>query len=95
MTLWQTELMEENARNQYWEDLNAPDTYESEMKQASENMTAAVNAMDKATFSLMDAQSILAGTPMENVVGSIYESLLDLANVVKDLADKYGRGERD
>ena len=80
---WQVDLMKEDE-----------DIAVDEMREAAPYMKAAVKLMGEAIYKLMDAQSILQDYPMGDVVGSLEESLVDLENAIRDLAEKYAEGRR-
>lgn len=82
---WQVDLMTEEAFDPAKDDLIESAIY----------LRAAFEALDKATYKLMDAQSILQDYPMGDIVGSIYESVLEMQSEVGRLAELYGKGERD
>jgi hypothetical protein len=95
MTQWQTEIMEENARNTAWEDLNAPDPCEKELKEAARELRLSMEALNSAENYLYDAVSELAETPMADMVQSVVEEMMGLHRVIKQLADLYGKGCRE
>ena len=48
MNAWQTELMEEEARNQQWEEINAPDPNKGRMDKAGKSLKEAINKLSDA-----------------------------------------------
>lgn len=94
MTTWQTELMEENARNAQWEELNAPDPCEGMMYDASQSIKVAVHHLDKAMDWVYTAVDELGTTPMSYKVESFIDEISDLINGLKKLQEQYERGER-
>lgn len=93
---WQLDLMWEGESARIWEEQNAPDPYETQMKNAAIDMKCACGdtGISKAIYYLMDAQEELKGTPMEDKVGSLIEVLEDIECDIRSLAEKYGKGKR-
>ena len=83
----------ESAR--IWEELNAPDEYEKQMKEAALDFTAAVNLIDKAEDELSAAVSDLWDTPLQKVADDLLERLMDFRYELQDLAKLYARGEME
>jgi hypothetical protein len=83
----------EDAR--IWEELNAPDPYEKQMRDAALEMKQAIDQIDKAENFLVDAIAALNETPMEDRVASLLDALEDLHCDIKYLQEKYGKGERE
>ncbi len=82
----------ESAR--IWEELNAPDKYEKQMKEASIDLCSAASIIDKAEDELSAVVSDLYETPLCDVAQELLERLMDFRYEVQDLAKRYGRGER-
>lgn len=94
MTPWEVQELVEMDRNHEWEEINAPDPAEKEMISSAEQIREALGSLDIACYRLMDAQSEVQGYPMEYRVGSFYDDLISLSNGLKELAEKFERGER-
>ena len=95
MTGWQVDVMIENENARIWEELNAPDPLENELKEAAIEMRKSIELLDKAENGIVEAASILDDTPMGDKLTSLYESILDLKLDIKNLADAYGKGRRE
>lgn len=94
MNAWQVQAMKEAVDAQAWEKMNA-DPCEKQLKEASADMSQAVDLIDKAEDSLCDAVNALDGTPMMDKVGALLETLLDLKIDLHILAEKYAKGVRE
>ena len=78
-----------------WERINAPDPYEKKLIEASKQLKEVLESLGEASGYLVDAQSELEGTPMEDVLGSALNDLEDVICFVNELKQKYERGERE
>ena len=92
---WQVQEMKEAEDARIWEELNAPDPFEDQMKKAAVMMRLAVSLMDKATDQLTDAVSELDETPMQDVLASLLDEVEDRRCIIKGMAEKYERGLRE
>ena len=95
MTGWEVQEMWESETNALWERLNEPDPCEKEMHDAAADMKKSGKMIDKAEDLLVGAVSSLSGTPMEDRVQSLLDSLIDLEYEIRTLADKYEKGVRE
>lgn len=95
MTGWQVQEMWERDTAALWERLNAPDPAEKYMQAAAVDMRQATSLIDKAENYLVGAIGKLSDTPMEDKVNSLLNSLMDLRIDIRQLAEKYERGERE
>ena len=95
MTQWQLEAMNCQITTAAWNRLNAPDPAEKAMKSAAVSMTEAAGFLDISTERLMQAAEDLKGTPMQDKVISFVNQIEDLECFIRDLKNKYERGERD
>jgi hypothetical protein len=87
--------MEENARNQAWEDLNAPDPYEKQMRKAAVHMGLATGFMEISEDRMYDAIAELADTPMGDKLQSLVEEIMNLHSEIRKLEDCYAKGCRE
>ena len=91
MTLWQTEIMEENARAQMWEDLNEerPDPDSDRKWDASGSLDICLEKLSKVREWLEDAAECVHGLPDEDCILSmlpdIDEVCAGIRNIQKDL----------
>lgn len=95
MTGWEVQALKEAEDARIWEELNAPDPYEKQMRDAALEMRLAIEQISKAEDYLMDAVADVSETPMEAKVASLLDSLEDLEYSIKALQEKYGKGERE
>lgn len=95
MTMWQTELMEEEARNQMWEDLNAPDPYELVLRRAAKELEKAISLLDSSIDRLYDAESDLSETPMQAKVESFIDEVTGIKSDLMKIRESWERGERE
>lgn len=95
MTGWEVQALKEAEDARIWEELNAPDPYEKQMRDAALEMRLAIEQVGKAEDYLADAIASVSGTPMEYRVASLLDSLEDLEYSIKVLQEKYGKGERE
>ena len=95
MTGWEVQALKEAEDARIWEELNAPDPYEKQMRDAALEMRLAIEQISKAEDYLADAISSVSETPMEDKVASLLDSLEDLEYSIKVLQEKYGKGERE
>lgn len=94
MNGWQVQAMWEADSAKIWEDLNAPDPCEGKLMEAAGSLQVAISHLDKATDWVAEAANDLMGTPMEDVVGSFTQQMEGILAELKQLREKYGRGER-
>ena len=94
MNGWQLQAMKEAVDAQAWEEMNS-DPCEKQLKEAAVGMSQAVNLIDEAEDSLLDAVNALDGTPMMDKVGALLETLLDLKIDIRLMAEKYAKGVRE
>ena len=87
--MWQADAMAE------WERLNEPDPFEKEMIKAAIYLKNAIENLDKAVDKIIEAQSELEGSPMEDVVGSYVIDMENLISNLKSLENNYERGQRE
>ena len=95
MNGWQVQAMKEAEDARIWEDLNAPDPAEKQMKEAAGSLTKGLEDIDKGLDWIADAVATLDETPMADKVQSFLDSLENLANELKFLKNHYERGERE
>ena len=94
MTGNEVQELVEMERNRMWEEINAPDPAETLLEQAATELKVAVKWINTACVRIITAQSYVSGYPMEDVVGSFYDQLLDFESQLEALANKYEKGER-
>ena len=92
---WQVQAMKEAEDARIWEEMNAPDPCEKQLKTASVSLIEAVHLLSSVETRIADAMCELFDTPMEHKIGSYLDSLEDIGCDLKSLAEKYGRGERE
>ena len=95
MSGWQVQAMKEAEDARIWEDLNAPDPAEKEMKEAAGNLGQAFEAIQTGLDYLTDAVITLDGYPMADKVQSFLDDIESLAHGLMGLAEHYERGERE
>lgn len=94
MTGWQVQEMWEMDTNALWEAINAPDPMGDQMIAAAHSMDTAISHISKAEDFLMDAEAELDGSPMAYKVNALYEDLLSIRRAIRELKERYERGER-
>ena len=95
MTGWEVQALKEAEDARIWEELNAPDPYEKQMRDAAIEMRQAYDQINKAEDFLMEAVAAVSETPMEDKVYSLLEALEDLNCDIKMLQEKYRTGGRE
>ena len=95
MTGWEVQALKEAEDARIWEELNAPDPYEKQMRDAAIEMRQAYDQINKAENFLMEAVAAVSETPMEDKVNSLLEALEDLNCDINMLQEKYRKGERE
>lgn len=95
MTGWQVQAMKEAEDARIWEELNAPDPYEEQMKKAAVEMKVSAELLDRATNYLMGAVSELEETPMQDVLASLLDEIEERRILIKRMAENYERGVRE
>lgn len=88
------DLMYEAESARIWEELNAPDPCEKELKESAVCLCSAASLIDKAEEEISAAVSILWDTPMQKGMDELLERLMDFRYEIQDIAKQYGRGER-
>lgn len=95
MTGWEVQALKEAEDARIWEELNAPDPFEKQMRDAALDLSLAIEPIGKAENYLMDAVADVSETPMEEKVAALLEAMEDLECEIKLLQEKYGKGERE
>ena len=95
MTGWEVQALKEAEDARIWEEINAPDPFEKQMRDAALDLSLAIEPIGKATNYLMDAVADVSETPMEEKVAALLEAMEDLECEIKFLQEKYGKGERE
>ena len=95
MTGWEVQALKEAEDARIWEELNVPDPYEKQMRDAALEMRLAIEQISKAEDYLMDAVADVSETPMEKKIAALLDLLEDLEYSIKVLQEKYGKGERE
>ena len=95
MTGWEVQALKEAEDARIWEELNAPDPYEKQLRDAALDLSLAIEPISKAENYLMDAIADVSETPMEAKVTALLEAMEDLECDIKSLQEKYGKGERE
>ena len=95
MTGWEVQALKEAEDARIWEELNAPDPFEKQMRDAALELSLAIEPIEKAESYLMDAVADVSETPMEKKVAALLEAMEDLECEIKFLQEKYERGERE
>ena len=94
MTARQIDELYEAESARIWEELNAPDPCEEQMKAAAKWLKEAVESLNTATDWVADAACELMGTPMESIANNYCEKMEEILFGIRKLQEKYGRGER-
>ena len=94
MAAWQVDAMWEAESARIWEEMNAPDPYENQMQTAAKSLKEAIDRLSKGTEGVVEATHDLQGTPMEYLVASFTDQLENLICDLRQLQEKYERGER-
>ena len=85
LNAWQIEIMEQDARNRMWEDMNEPEP--KPYQEAMGYVRAAIESLNKACDKVSDAESILCGTDEGNKLVSFSESIAEIIFGMNKLAD--------
>ena len=94
MTGWEVQALKEAEDARIWEELNAPDPYEAQMKKAAVSLRFAAELINKATDLLLDAVAELDETPMQDDLATLEDEIEDRRFIIKDLAENYAKGVR-
>ena len=95
MNGWEIDALVEADRARAWEELNAPDPFEKQMKDASSHLFDSASFLSIAEDRLTDAYYALEGTPMQEKISEYIEKISDIRCEFQSLANKYERGERE
>ena len=95
MNGWQVQAMWEADTNAAWEEMNAPDPAERQMKEAADSLDIALDNIDSGLDWISDAVSKLDELPMADKVQSFLDDFEKLSKALEDLKDHYERGERE
>lgn len=93
MTGAEIDVMNEAESARLWEELNAPDKYAKQLEEASIDLCASADLIDKAEDELSAAISDLWDTPYESVIDDLLDRLQDFRIEVQELAKHYRKGE--
>ena len=84
-----------NAAFQAWEEICEEDPCAGKMEEAAKELLHAVEMLRNAIDFMDSAESILYGTDMQETVDELQQECWGLRFGVANLAEKYGRGERE
>ena len=79
MTLWQTEIMEEQAAMNQWEDMHEEDPNEAAYQDAIKMLDYALNNLDETIDHLQEAADAVSGLPAQSKLESYRYDLEKLA----------------
>lgn len=88
---WQVDLMEENARNQQWEEL-CFDPDEGRREEAVSHLKTAVENLTNAWTAILDAVTAIDGLPEANEVESFEEQVSEIKSGLRQMQTKILRG---
>lgn len=88
---WQVDLMEENARNQQWEELNH-DPDEGRREEAVNYLKTAVENLTNAWTAILDAETAIDGLPEANELESFEEEVSEIKSGLRQMQTKIWRG---
>ena len=93
MNIWQTEIMEENARNRMWEELNEPDVNEGRRAEAVSCLTVAMKHLSTAWDFIYKAVDEVDGLPEADEIESFLEEVISIKTGLSGMQDKLnGKG---
>ena len=95
MTGWEVQALKEAEDARIWEELNAPDPLEPQMKEAARDLGLAAGLIDKAEDEISAAVSDLSDTDLESKMSDLLDRLMDFRYEVQEIAEKYRKGERE
>ena len=93
MTMWQAQIMEEDARNATWEEMWMEAERDGHLYDAMSDMNEAISHMDNAVNQLGTVVGVLKDTPMEDQIASVYADLEKIQNDLYDLKTRLYKGE--
>lgn len=89
------DFLVESECSRAWEELNAPDPFENQMRSASKDVLETAGFLSIAEDRITEAFYKLEGSPIQETVGAYIEKLSDMRCELKSLAEKYERGIRE
>lgn len=95
MTGWEVQAMKEAEDARIWEELNAPDPLEPQMKEAARDLGLAAGLIDKAEDEISAAVYDLSDTDLESVMSDLLDQLMDFRYTVEKIAENYRKGVRE
>lgn len=95
MNNWQLDILKDQADTKAWNELNAPDPNEKQLKAAAVSLFEAVAFLQIAESRLADAMAELFDTPIEYKIGSFLDSLQESRIDLQEMAKKFQKGERE
>ena len=95
MNAWQLDVVRDQMDTEAWNKLNAPDPYEKNLKEAAVDLRSAEIMLDSCMNYIASALTSLNETPMEAKVGSYYDQIENIWWGLKQMSEKYGKGERE
>ena len=87
--------MKEAEDARIWEELNAPDPLEPQMKEAARDLGLAAGLIDKAEDEISAAVYDLSDTDLESVMSDLLDQLMDFRYTVEKIAENYRKGVRE
>ena len=85
MTLWETEIAEESARINQWEEINDTEAIVEHYQNTAIDMQMGIDDLDRAIEWLETAADGVEGFPAENKIMSYVDDLNDLASNLRIL----------
>ena len=95
MNAWQMDAIRDQMDTKAWNQLNAPDPCERQLKTSAVSLVEATQFIRIAENRLADAMTEIFDTPMEYKIGSLLDLLQDLRIDIEGLAKKYREGVRE
>ena len=95
MNAWQLEAMKDQMDTKAWNELNAPDPCERQLKTCSVSLINATMILSSVESQLADAMAEVFDTPMEAKIGSYLDEVENIRYYIKSLAETYGKGVRE
>ena len=88
MNGWQVQAMKEAEDARIWEELNAPDPFEEQLKAAAKELRLSIEMIEKVEDDLVEAINELSDTPMEYKVGSLLDEVQGIKGSISRLPPK-------
>lgn len=87
LNAWQVEIMEQDARNKMWEDINEPEL--ESVTEANDCITAAIGYLSRAIGKTEEADALFNGSPEAYKIASITNDMVIALDALRKIRGRW------